>query len=144
MDKINPKRLPGGKSLGDSGFLQFFRVVSSDDKANPVTHLHFRKLGIFTWTGRWSGRRCGGADSKRCAKMCGRETQAMRNMFESAAKNGTAPWSHTHTFLAFMYIYIFILKWYTQYIYNYIYYIGAYIYIYFFLFSGACLESSSS
>ena len=26
-------------TLGDSGFLQFFRVVSSDDKANPVRGL---------------------------------------------------------------------------------------------------------
>ena len=35
MDKINPKDCQV-LSLGDSGFLQFFRVVSSDDKANPV------------------------------------------------------------------------------------------------------------
>ena len=34
--KINPKKVPGFKlSLGDSRFLQFFRVVSRDDKANP-------------------------------------------------------------------------------------------------------------
>ena len=33
-DKINPKDCQI-LSLGDSGFLQFFRVVSSDGKANP-------------------------------------------------------------------------------------------------------------
>ena len=37
-DKINPKDCQV-LSLGDSGFLQFFRVVSSDDKANPVLGL---------------------------------------------------------------------------------------------------------
>ena len=35
MDKINPKDCQILANLGDSGFLQFLRVVSSDDKANP-------------------------------------------------------------------------------------------------------------
>ena len=33
-DRINPKDCQV-LSLGDTGFLQFFRVVSRDDKANP-------------------------------------------------------------------------------------------------------------
>ena len=34
-DRINPKDCQV-LFLGDTGFLQFFRVVSRDDKANPV------------------------------------------------------------------------------------------------------------
>ncbi len=34
MDKINPKDCQV-LSLGEPGFLQFFRVVSSDEMANP-------------------------------------------------------------------------------------------------------------
>ena len=34
------------KSLGDSGFLQFFRLVSSDDKANPVVSPNYLGTGI--------------------------------------------------------------------------------------------------
>ena len=37
-DKINPKDCQV-LSLGDSGFLQFFRVVSSDEMANPAIGL---------------------------------------------------------------------------------------------------------
>ena len=37
-DRINPKDCQV-LSLGDTGFLQFFRVVSRDDKANPVMGL---------------------------------------------------------------------------------------------------------
>ena len=45
MDKIGPlSRLPGSKSLGDSGFLHSFRVVSSDDMANPEIHTIFLKI----------------------------------------------------------------------------------------------------
>ena len=38
-DRINPKDCQV-LSLGDTGFLQFFRVVSRDDKANPVDGMH--------------------------------------------------------------------------------------------------------
>ena len=41
-DKINPKNCQV-LSLGDTGFLQFFRVVSRDDKANPV----IRKIAVY-------------------------------------------------------------------------------------------------
>ena len=34
-EKINPKDCQGVETLGDSGFLQVFRVVSSDEMANP-------------------------------------------------------------------------------------------------------------
>ena len=37
MDKINPKKVPGLETLGDSRFLQFFRVVSRDWVGKPRT-----------------------------------------------------------------------------------------------------------
>ena len=45
-DKINPKDCQAS-FVGDSGFLQFFRVVSSDDKANPTnpSNLESSSLG---------------------------------------------------------------------------------------------------
>ena len=44
-DKINPKDCQV-LSLGDSGFLQFFRLVSNDDKANPVFEVFSPCLAI--------------------------------------------------------------------------------------------------
>ena len=45
-DKINPKKCQV-LSLGDSGFLQFFRVVSRDGKANPDYRRQAKPLDLF-------------------------------------------------------------------------------------------------
>ena len=45
-DRINPKDCQV-LSLGDTGFLQFFRVVSRDDMANPETLLNHKHKFIF-------------------------------------------------------------------------------------------------